>query len=317
MITSIPLRQKFPYDRVMDLALPKLLAPDAPQMPPLAKEGEAGTSRGVNIAPGSHDDGWVVPDPVTLSDGTRVQLYKDGEALHAAYEAIKHAKHRVCLEVYIFADDPTGNAFADLLCTKAQQGVKVYVIYDSFGSINTDRKMFRKMRHAGVRLEEFHPIRPWDVRFSWRPFNRDHRKLLLVDYDIAGMGGLNIGHEYAGSWAVPSRSTDKCEAWRDTAIGMILPSARYFLRAVAHTWRYIQHSGRILTPEYQRGMLPARVAQHPALSSPWWSRSRGRASARARRWRQCVRCSSARSEHPVLGAHDRQPASPAEASVFR
>src|SRR5690349_935332 len=71
-------------------------------------EGEGGTSSGVNIAPGSDDDGWHVPDPVFLSDGTRLQLYKDGEALHAAYEAIKAAKRRICLEVYIWGNDDTG-----------------------------------------------------------------------------------------------------------------------------------------------------------------------------------------------------------------
>src|SRR2546428_2536147 len=80
---------------------------------------EAGASRGINLAPGSEDDGWVVPPPVALSDGTRVQLYKDGEALRAAYEAIKLARKRVCLESYIFADDDTGRAFADLLSAKA------------------------------------------------------------------------------------------------------------------------------------------------------------------------------------------------------
>src|SRR5688572_7504275 len=80
------------------------------------EQGDLGTSAGVNISPGSDDDGWMVPPPVHLADGTRVQLYKDGEALHAAYEAIKHAKKRICLEVYIFADDDTGRAFADLLC---------------------------------------------------------------------------------------------------------------------------------------------------------------------------------------------------------
>ena len=123
----------------MDAAIPKPLfrAPD--ELPAIEPQGEAGTSSGVNIEPGAQDDGWVVPDPVPLHDGTRVQLYKDGEALHAAYEAIKHARHRVCLEVYIFASDATGRAFADLLCEKAQQGVKVYVIYASFGSIGTDR----------------------------------------------------------------------------------------------------------------------------------------------------------------------------------
>ncbi|MEA2734112.1 MAG: cardiolipin synthase, partial [Humisphaera sp.] len=116
------------------------------------EQGDLGTSGGVNIAPGSDDDGWTVPQPVELSDGTRLQLYKDGEALHAAYDAIKNAKKRICLEVYIFADDDTGRAFADLLCEKAQQGVKVYVIYDSFGSHSVPHlwkrtaEIFKKMR---------------------------------------------------------------------------------------------------------------------------------------------------------------------------
>ena len=49
----------------------------------ITRQGQAGTSTGLNISPGSDDDGWIVPQPVHLSDGTRVQLYKDGEALHA------------------------------------------------------------------------------------------------------------------------------------------------------------------------------------------------------------------------------------------
>src|SRR3954467_3126451 len=100
-------------------------------------QGVDGTSSGVNIAPGSDDDGWHVPEPVTLSDGTRLQLYKDGEALHAAFEAIRAAKRRICLEVYIWGNDDTGRAFAELMCAKAQEGVRCYVIYDSFGSIAT------------------------------------------------------------------------------------------------------------------------------------------------------------------------------------
>src|SRR5262245_29157251 len=98
-------------------------------------QGQAGTSTGVNIAPGSDDDAWTVPEQTERSDGTLVQLHKDGEALHAGYDAIKAAKRRICLEMYIFASDETGCAFADLLVDKARQGVKVYVIYDSFGSI--------------------------------------------------------------------------------------------------------------------------------------------------------------------------------------
>lgn len=210
----------------------------------LRSQGRAGTSPGVNIEPGTDDDGWVVPPPVRLEDGSTVQLYKDGEALHAAFEGIKKARRRICLEVYIFASDATGQAFAELLCRKAREGVQVYVIYDSFGSVGTDRSMFLEMRRAGVMIQAFHPIRPWEVRFSWRPFNRDHRKLLIIDDHIAGLGGLNVGAEYAGSWVVPPEMV-KCEPWRDNGMSVIGPSARHFLKAFAQMWRYITTGGRI------------------------------------------------------------------------
>src|SRR4051794_20048452 len=203
-----------------------------------------GATAGINIEPGENDDGWVVPDPVTLADRSRIQLYKDGEALHAAYEAIKTAKRRVCVESYIFASDDTGRAFADLLSQKAREGVSTYLIYDSFGSIASDRGMFHEMRRAGVRLRAFHPIRPWESRYRWRPFNRDHRKLLVIDDTAAGLGGLNVGGEYAGSWVVPS-SRHCTEFWRDNAIGVSGPGARLLLRSFANTWNYINKGGRI------------------------------------------------------------------------
>src|SRR5436190_20936511 len=89
---------------------------EVPPLPGMIVQGEQGASTGINIEPGSDDDGWIVPDPVTLTDGSTVQLYKDGEALHAWYEAIQRAQQRVCLEMYIFASDDTGKAFAKLLC---------------------------------------------------------------------------------------------------------------------------------------------------------------------------------------------------------
>ena len=248
-----------------------------PRCPPdAAQQGDAGTSTGLNIAPGSDDDGWTVPTPVRLTDGTRVQLYKDGEALHAAYEAIKHARKRVCLEVYIFADDDTGRAFADLLCEKAQQGVRVYCIYDSFGSFGVAHlwrhkpEFFHRMRRAGVRLAEFHPTRPWEGRFGWRPINRDHRKLLFIDDDIAGLGGLNVGGEYAGSWVVKNSSRE-CDLWRDNAIGLVGPSTRHLLQSFANTWRYVHNGGRIRRAEYHHPLADGDfgvLASVPTMASP-------------------------------------------------
>jgi cardiolipin synthase len=236
------------------------------------RSGQAGTSSGINSAPGSDDDGWVVPQPVRLEDGSRIQLYKDGEALHAAYQAIKEAKQRICLEIYIFHDDETGRAFADLLAHKAREGVEVYLIYDSFGAIGSDRSMFQEMRRAGAHVQAFHPMSPWQCHFGWRPFNRDHRKLLVIDNHIAGLGGLNIGAEYAGSWVVRPK-TMRQEVWRDNAIGIIGPSARPLLRSFARSWHYVTHGGRVARAMYVHNLDFSQgqvgvLASVPTLDSP-------------------------------------------------
>lgn len=103
-----------------------------------------GHAPGINIRPGCDDDGWATPTPVSLADGTRIFLYKDGEALRAAYDAIAAATRRIALEVYIFHSDETGNAFADLLCRKSIEGLRVHVIFDSFGCLHTDKLMFQR-----------------------------------------------------------------------------------------------------------------------------------------------------------------------------
>ena len=200
------------------------------------EQATGGTSTGVNTAPGSDDDGWIVPPPARLADGTLVQLYKDGEALHAAYRAIERARRRVWLEIYIFHSDETGRAFAGLLARRAREGLEVRVIYDSLGSIDADRAMFDEMRRAGVGTREFHPCLPWRCKGGrWRPFQRDHRKLLVVDDEVGILGGQNLGDEYGGSWVV-GRSVR--EAWRDTAAGLRGASVRLLAEAFNRTWCY-------------------------------------------------------------------------------
>lgn len=210
---------------------------------------------------------------MVLSDGTVIQLYKDGEGLRAAYEAIKAARRLIGLEVYIFADDDTGRAFADLLCQKAQEGVRVFVIYDSFGTrglAGGEPAMFKRLRQCGARVQVFHPMRPWECTYSWRPVNRDHRKMLVVDGEVAGLGGLNIGGEYAGLWVGPSK-LKACEFWRDNAIGLRGPGARLLMQAFAQTWRYVTQGGRIRRAEFIHNLYEGELgvlAPSPTLNSP-------------------------------------------------
>src|SRR5262249_9038072 len=113
-----------------------------------------------------------------------------------------------------------------------------------FGSINTNENIFRRMARAGVRIQKFHPLRPWECKYSWRPVNRDHRKIFLIDNNIAGLGGLNVATEYAGSWVVKSSKPDS-DFWRDCAVGIRGPGSRVFWKAFAHTWNYLKNGGPI------------------------------------------------------------------------
>lgn len=259
---------------------PAPFPPDPSQLPhapsqTIHPEVTAGSLPGVNVRPGSDDDGWVTPPPVTLADGTTLQLFKDGEALHAAAEAIAAAQHRICLESYIFAGDPTGEHFSNLLSEQARQGKIVQLIYDDFGSLATSRKLFAQMRKAGVRVRVFHPLRPWECDYSWRPFNRDHRKLLVIDGQRGGLGGLNVGAEYAGSWVVkPSlrpalglKSTTPCpehlDYWRDNAIGVVGPSVSMLQTAFDRTWAYLGRVGGGGPIRRCMTLLPAPPSDNP------------------------------------------------------
>ena len=211
--------------------------------PRQSRLGESGTARGACTDVGCVEAGWTAPPPVALTDGTTVRLFKDGQGLTAALRGVKSARDQICLEAYIFHSDETGRAFADALAERASAGVRVFVIYDSFGSIDSDPAMFLKMRRAGVHLAEFHPIRPWDTNHSWRPLNRDHRKLLVIDNKIAGLGGLNVGSEYGSGFLSPRAR--RCDLWRDNAISIMGPGAATLADCFARTWRYCHRGGLI------------------------------------------------------------------------
>lgn len=219
-------------------------------------------------------ENWVTPDPVMLQADTVAQLLKDGQALRAAYDAIQTAKKRICVEMYIFNSDDAGRAFVDLLCRKARAGVRVFVLYDSFGCYGTDPAIFEQMRACGIRLREFHPLAPWRYRGRWRITQRDHRKLILVDDRVAQLGGLNVGAEYAGPWIVHRRKRYRGKPWRDTGLVLIGSQVKSLVATFARIWRYANRGGELaaveyvvpLTAETDIGVLASAPTQHSRVA---------------------------------------------------
>lgn len=131
-----------------------------------------------------------------LRAGNHVRLLCGGrEAYPAMLAAIAGARRQVHLESYILEDDRTGQRFADALIERARAGVAVRVIYDAVGGLGVDDDWLDALRAAGVAILEYHPIAPWRERFELS--RRDHRKILVVDDELAFTGGLNVADDYA------------------------------------------------------------------------------------------------------------------------
>jgi len=104
------------------------------------------------------------------------------------------------------------------------------VIYDAVGSIQSDRRMFARLREAGCEVEEYNPIAPWRARFRIGVVNnRDHRKLLVVDRQVGFTGGVNLGNE----WAPESVGG---AGWRDDTIRIEGPAAEQMCDIFDYGW---------------------------------------------------------------------------------
>jgi cardiolipin synthase len=133
--------------------------------------------------------------PRMLRQGNHVTVLRGGqEAFPAMLEAIAAAERSVCLETYILEADAVGERFADVMCARAAAGVAVRLIYDAIGCLGLPQSYLARLRHAGVEVLEYHPILPWKERFVLS--RRDHRKILVVDDEIAFTGGINISRHY-------------------------------------------------------------------------------------------------------------------------
>ncbi len=136
-----------------------------------------------------------------LVAGNRARFVRDGEdTFRAMFAAVGAAKHHVNLEYYILEDvESDGERLSDLLIAKAREGVRVNVIYDSFGSVGTPDEFFTKLKDAGIAVLAFNPVNPLKAKDGYGPNDRDHRKILVADGRIGIIGGINLSKTYMSS----------------------------------------------------------------------------------------------------------------------
>ncbi|MEN8142701.1 MAG: cardiolipin synthase ClsB [Thermodesulfobacteriota bacterium] len=124
--------------------------------------------------------------------GNQITLLQNGEACFPAMEAaFDRARHEIYLETYIYEDDATGRKIAAALTRAVGRGVNVYLLIDGYGSKDLPQSMLDQLRAGGVKTIIFRPkISPWTFRRE--RLRRMHRKIAVVDREIAFVGGINI-----------------------------------------------------------------------------------------------------------------------------
>ncbi len=200
---------------------------------------------------------------VDLYRGNQTRLLVDGPATFAAMkQAISQARQRVLLQSYIVEDQGVAAEIAELLLRKAAQGVRVTMIYDAVGSIATPDEFFERLNQGGVATCAFNPVNPTKRPGYWGINHRDHRKLLMVDDQIAFTGGINISRVYgSGSFSRRSssaRAQDPLEdGWRDTQIEIRGPAVTAMVDLYTATWREQGCKGELGQP------APASATREP------------------------------------------------------
>lgn len=173
---------------------------------------------------------YYLPSTHLVLPGNSCRLLRDGvEAYPAMLEAIRHARRYIRLETYMFITDSVGELFGEALAQAAERGVHVKVLYDALGSWTSRKDYFASLRARGVDLR---PFRPFNLRRGLETLlHRDHRKILVVDGEVAFTGGVNI----SANWAPPDQQGDN---WRDDVLRIEGPAVHMLERRFIALWRH-------------------------------------------------------------------------------
>ena len=150
-----------------------------------------------------------------------ITYYKNGETFFPAFiEELKKAKEFIFMEFFIIGEGKEWSQIEEVLINKAKEGVEVRLLYDDMGSFGTLPSGYdKKMRKLGIKCYRFSKFRPI---LSGMYNNRDHRKIAVIDHQMAFTGGMNLADEYANDIV-------RFGYWKDTMVKVEGPSIANFI----------------------------------------------------------------------------------------
>ena len=199
-----------------------------------------------------------------LTSGDRYTVLTNGDAAFPAMlGAIHEARHRVAFEGYIYSStSDIARQFTDAFVAAAGRGVDVRLVFDSLGAkVSSDD--IERMTKAGCHIGWYNKVRSRAIE---EVNYRTHRKALIVDGEVAFVGGIGIDDQWA-------RDTDKEQRWRDTHVKVAGPAATDIEAAFNENWI---ETGGVVEPD----VVPHDPnPRGPASSIVIWSSPEGGTNA--------------------------------------
>ena len=200
--------------------------------------------------------------------GTAKLLNNGDEFFPALYQALRDAKQSINFAVYIVEDSQPGTELFTILTERARAGVQVRVMLDGLGGMKAPEDRIEALEAAGGKVKVFRSARLGRLT---RFHKRNHRRTIVVDGNVAFVGGMAIGDKWLGHAQDP-------EHWRDSMVLVTGPLAATVQSGFVDNWAHVPDDddvgGEILVgpaffPEYPPPAPGAgeAVAVHTGVAS--------------------------------------------------
>lgn len=188
---------------------------------------------------------------VTFSSNNHVKLLMSGqEKFDDMFQVIREARSSIHLEYFNFRNDSIAMLLFNILAEKAAEGVEVRALFDAFGNSSNNKPLrkrhLRRLRGQGIQIYEFDPL-----RFPWinHVFSRDHRKIVIIDGEVAYTGGMNVADYYING-------TEQVGSWRDMHCRIEGEEVNTLQRIFMHIWEKTTGE-RLQGEQYYYGLYTA------------------------------------------------------------
>ncbi len=175
----------------------------------------------------------------TIYANTEVKYFPLGEDMFTEMLAqMEKAEKFIFMEYFAIGPSYMWNTILELLIKKVQQGVDVRVMYDGSNAVTTLPYGYpKKLKKMGIQCKVFSEFHPF---VSTHYNNRDHRKILVVDGEVAFTGGVNLQDRYINRKIVYGH-------WKDTAVMLKGDAAQGFTLLFLQMWNSLEKE-RIYEP---------------------------------------------------------------------